>query len=74
MKQLEDLTWAGDFARRVGVSPRYVTRECKAGRLPAVRLGRHWLIDETDPATRLWLLNPLRGRRHGDSTPKSTKV
>lgn len=38
---------AGEWAERVGCSPQYARALARAGRVPARRIGRVWLIPET---------------------------
>lgn len=39
---------ASDLAKRAGVSPSYVARLCRTGKLPATRLGGTWIIRAED--------------------------
>jgi excisionase family DNA binding protein len=55
-----------DAAKELNVSTRQVYRYCRDGLLPAVKIGRQWLIERTDFDKFKELPRPKPG-------PKSTK-
>lgn len=48
IKALPDLVTVAEAARLLRASEQYVRRMCKAGDLPAVKVGRAWRINKTD--------------------------
>jgi len=39
---------ASDLARAAGVTPGYIARLCRHGKIPARKLGSTWIIQERD--------------------------
>lgn len=48
MKDDSRLYTASDLAKVAGISPAYVARLCRTGKLAATRLGRTWVIRAKD--------------------------